>query len=359
MSDIEIEAEHTKEAEHTGESEAGAQEKVERTVLDSPSFAALLEVYKEKIEQAKRDKFTFLLVGRTGVGKSSSVNSLMGKEVAPVGDWEPTTMSVKSYDNEAFGIKFTVIDTPGLCDDLEEKEKDYTYLKRMQEGASEFDCLWFVTPLYEPRVRSDEKRAIKLVGQAFGQKVWEHAIIVFTFANTTHPEISYQEACTERTRLIRQEIALWTTPQVATAVPAVAIDNKSKTIPDGQEWLGELYVTVFTRISDQAFLSFLFATADRLRFEEQTSSSEVYYPNPSPKSSSYSSGGSSYIPLSTSQGERAAERTQSFFEKSGFGIVGGAVTGATLGSIAGPVGAVVGGIAGAVVGGLLSWFGKR
>ena len=69
------------------------------------------------------------------MGKSSSVNSLMGKEVAPVGDWLPTTMGVTSYDSDAFGIKFTVIDTPGLCDDLEEEGKDYKYLKRIRAFA--------------------------------------------------------------------------------------------------------------------------------------------------------------------------------------------------------------------------------
>ncbi|MFM6622607.1 MAG: GTPase, partial [Dolichospermum sp.] len=52
--------------------------------------------------------------GRTGAGKSSTVNSLMGKTVAPAGDYEPTTMEAKNYESEIAGVKFTVIDTPGL-----------------------------------------------------------------------------------------------------------------------------------------------------------------------------------------------------------------------------------------------------
>ena len=108
----------------------------------------------------------------------------MGKEIAKVGDYEATTMAIKEYDTEINQIPFKVIDTPGLCDDLEELENDYKYLEMMRSQVKRIDCMWFVSRLDETRVTNDEKRGIKLISEAFGADVWQHAVIVFTFANS-------------------------------------------------------------------------------------------------------------------------------------------------------------------------------
>ena len=229
-----------------------------------------------KAKAATHDPFTFLLVGRAGVGKSSLINSLMDKEVA-TGHYEATTMMVVSYPHEVAGIKFKIVDTPGLCDDLEEEGNDARYLELIRSEVPEIDCLLYITRLDDMRVLPSEKRAIRLVSDGLGKDIWKHAVIVFTHANDVHysssvpPVEQYQSTYKERTSLIRKEIALWTDSSTADKVPSVAIDNRMRTTPDGKEWLGILYKETLERISGDAFVFFTGSMADRLQFGAQTS----------------------------------------------------------------------------------------
>jgi predicted GTPase len=295
-----------------------------------------------KLKLAKKERFVFLLVGRTGVGKSSTVNSLMGQDVARVGDWEPTTVSVETYESEAMGVRFQIIDTPGLCDELEEVGNDERYLDLIRDKIKAFDCMWFVTKLNETRVTGDEKRGIQLISDAFGEKVWQHAIIVFTFAGAEPAR--YAEALAKRTELIRKQIAKDTSDAIAQSVPSVAVDNLNLTTPDGQEWMGELYTKVFTRMSDKGLTAFYLATAERIVLDTKRSARKT-----KPKTA-VDEGGAS--PGRIRLNERQTIEIKKRIDAS---IIGGlAVAGASIGLIFGPAGAAVGGAAGAAIG-LIAW----
>ena len=214
--------------------------------------------------------FTFLLIGRTGVGKSSTINALLGDEVAPVGEYEPETKEVKKYTREIQGVTFNIVDTPGLCDDLPEIGNDESYLKKMKAEVSHIDCLWFVTELNASRVTGDEKRAIQLVNKAFSKEVWHHAIIVFTHGDLVDAE-KYQEKLGRRTQLIRNAIRD-VSPEGTRYRPiaSVAVSNKQDTL-DGKPWLNDLYMTVFKSISRTSLIPFYLGTASRLLTEKKGS----------------------------------------------------------------------------------------
>jgi GTPase SAR1 family protein len=313
---------------------------------------------KFKIERGK--KFTFLLVGRTGVGKSSTVNSLMGKTVAPVGDYEPTTMEVRNYESQIAGVKFTVIDTPGLCDDLEEKGNDYHYLERIRLDVDRIDLIWLTTRLDDTRVSSDEKRGIKLISQAFKPKIWEQAVIVFTFAGNLTPE-KYPIALENRTELIRKEIAKYAGVTIANNIPSIAVDNLTEVTPDGEQWLGELFTQVYTRMAREGAGAFFMANVERIQVPkvepevvEKIVEKVVYVPSPTPTPlpTPLPATAPDPIRLNQRQAEIVQNRTAEILEAAG----AGAAIGAGVGAVLGPVGAVVGGAIGAAVGFMTGWW---
>lgn len=206
-------------------------------------------------ERAQTRGFSFLLVGRAGVGKSSTINSLMGRDIALVGKFEAETKVVKAYPAppEAI-IPYRIYDTPGLCDG---NGDDEGYLKLIHSEIKEpIDCLWFVTLLDEYRVRTDEIDTISHITSAFGQDIWNRAVIVFTCSDKVAPH-EFENYLSERTRLIRDEIAKKVGKEIAIEIPSVAVSNVTQKTPDGKLWLGRLFVKTFVRISSEGLDGFL------------------------------------------------------------------------------------------------------
>ena len=255
-------------------------------------------------------------------------------------------MDIKKYENELNGINFTIIDTPGLCDDIEGVGNDYKYLERMRSEVSQVDSMWFVSRLDETRVTNDEKRGIKLISEAFNSKIWEQAVIIFTFAGAKNAS-DYPIALEKRTELIRKEIAKYTGIGIANNVPSVAVDNKSETTPDGEKWLGELYTQIYARISAKGATPFFMATVERVKRPEKEREvivEKIYEPAPT------------YTPIELNE-RQAGVVTNKTAEVLGLASAGASV-GAVIGSLAGPVGAAVGGAVGGVIGfigGLFRW----
>ncbi|WP_199248618.1 hypothetical protein [[Phormidium] sp. ETS-05] len=106
------------------------------------------------------------------------------------------------FDFEMKGIKCTIFDTPGFCDG---RENDDAYIDKIRDKVRQPDSMWYVSRLDETRPEDDE-RVIKIISKALGNRPWENAVIIFTFANNVKPE-KYSEKLRKKTELIHKAIA--------------------------------------------------------------------------------------------------------------------------------------------------------
>lgn len=124
----------------------------------------------------------YLLLGRTGVGKSSFVNSTFGVSLARISAFEACTKVVEYYARETPWGDLCIIDTPGLAEDS--IEQDLAYLKLINRSVNLFELngVFYVSRLDQTRTPPDERRTIKLITKQLGRGIWERVWLILTFA---------------------------------------------------------------------------------------------------------------------------------------------------------------------------------
>jgi predicted GTPase len=87
-------------------------------------------------ERPKERKPTILICGQMGVGKSTTINTLFGDDVADVGYFTRGTAIDEIYDWVSENENINVIDLPGLGDGESKAEKEFRqiYKKRIKEA---------------------------------------------------------------------------------------------------------------------------------------------------------------------------------------------------------------------------------
>ena len=239
---------------------------------------------KEKLQMLIDESRTLsiLFTGKTGVGKSSLANALVGREVSPEGETlDPKTVDVFNYNADIAGVDVTIWDCPGLQDGTTNESQ---YLKKMATKCKALDLVLYCTRMDDTRIRDEDYETIKTLTRAFGEAIWENAVFTLTFANKVKKAVRSRSQATaapvDQKEFFLSRLSQWDS-KLKEALEKAGVSHKtvSKTVvvpvgyqddlclPDRDDWLSKFWLACLRRINKRATLALLKISADRLPAE--------------------------------------------------------------------------------------------
>lgn len=186
----------------------------------SPDFS--LESAKEaaiKLEAERGEDLGFtlniLVLGKTGVGKSATINSILCEEKARVDAFKPGTTSVKEIVGNVNGVKLRIFDTPGLRSPATGEAANRKILASIEKLMRKYppDVVLYVDRLDTNARDISDLPLLKSVTGALGSSIWQNTIITLTHAASTLPDgpsgspISYDVFVAQKSHVVQQALS--------------------------------------------------------------------------------------------------------------------------------------------------------
>lgn len=240
----------------------------------------------KRASDSRRDTILVVIIGRTGMGKSSLFNSLFGAEIVKEGGGpNPVTNDITIKEYSMNGITVKLVDTPGFGALKGGKTPDQIMkgiAEMLPEKGEEVDVLIYCLSMKERLHDSDGEIAIKITAR-YEEKLWQNTVFALTFANQF--QLPRCATATQRTPLalasqfnvqlaeyvdsIRNDLLTSTcgiskeTAEVVPVLPAGYVNelqferpgggssgehHAQCTLPDGSNWLSNFWYQTFQRI---------------------------------------------------------------------------------------------------------------
>lgn len=156
-----------------------------------------------------------LVIGKSGVGKSATINSIFGEDKAVTNAFQPGTTGLREVQGKLDGIPVRILDTPGLRSSLMEQSTNRKILSSIKKLMKNFspDVILYVDRLDLQTRDLNDLPLLKSVNNYLGSSLWSQTILTLTHAASAPPEgpsghvLSYKLFVAQRSYAVRQLIS--------------------------------------------------------------------------------------------------------------------------------------------------------
>ena len=243
----------------------------------------ICQLLPESWSRTASNSVQVLVTGKTGAGKSSLINGIIGDDIAKEGQLlDRSTTAVRSYSHKYQDVDITIWDSPGLQDGL---DKEAEFLKDMREKCANVDLVLYCTRMDDIRLHDDDKRAIEKITKELGKGLWENAVFVLTFANRVEPPLkrAYQAEEREDPKQFFIKRMAWWMETFRKAMKNAGVDHKVvenipfvpagydavKSLPDLNDWLSPLWYASILAMKENGQPALLKANLHRIKLPDE------------------------------------------------------------------------------------------
>ncbi|KAI5671319.1 hypothetical protein M9H77_11683 [Catharanthus roseus] len=224
-----------------------------------------------QLEAEEKDDLNFsvniLVLGKCGVGKSATINSIFGEEKTLIDAFQPATNAVKEIVGCVDGVKIRVFDTPGLKCSVMEQALNRSILSSVKKVTKKNppDIVLYVDRLDSQSRDLNDLPLLRTITSSLGPSIWRSAIVTLTHAGSAPPDgpsgspLSYEVFVSQRSHVVQQSIghAVGDLRMMSPSLmnPVSIVENHpscrrnregNRVLPNGQSWRPQLLLLCYS-----------------------------------------------------------------------------------------------------------------